>query len=67
MMTRRTLDGALKWALRDFLREEWRASERSVSLIGKRLEDFRRPTGIDLRHGGGDLLLSPAENEVLEF
>lgn len=26
MMTRRTLDGALKCALRDFLREEWRAT-----------------------------------------
>lgn len=25
MMTRRTLEGALKCALRDFLREEWRA------------------------------------------
>ena len=35
MMTRRTLDGALKWALRDFLREEWRALERSVSIKGK--------------------------------
>ena len=31
MITRRTLDGALKWALRDFLREEWRAAEDSVS------------------------------------
>lgn len=31
MMTRRTLDGALKWALRDFLREEWRAVGASVS------------------------------------
>ena len=25
IMTRRTLEGALKCALRDFLREEWRA------------------------------------------
>ena len=27
IMTRRTPDGAVKWALRDFLREEWRAFE----------------------------------------
>lgn len=27
MMTRRTLDGASKWALRDFLREEWIAGD----------------------------------------
>ena len=27
IMTRRTPDGAVKWALRDFLREEWRALE----------------------------------------
>ena len=33
MMTRRTLDGALKWALRDFLREEWRAVEDSISTL----------------------------------
>ena len=33
-MVRRTLDGALKCALRDFLREEWRAGglRRSVDL-----------------------------------
>jgi len=31
MIVRRTLDGALKCALRDFLREEWRA-EKIVSL-----------------------------------
>lgn len=26
MITRRWLEGALKWALRDFLREEWMAT-----------------------------------------
>lgn len=35
MITRRTLEGALKWALRDFLREEWSAVEGSVSMIYK--------------------------------
>ena len=33
MMTRRTLDGALKWALRDFLREECRAMDVSKSAL----------------------------------
>lgn len=32
-MTRRTEDGALKWALRDFLREEWSAVEDPVSAV----------------------------------
>jgi len=32
-MTRRTLDGALKCALRDFLREEWRAEDALVSVV----------------------------------
>ena len=31
MITRRTLEGAEKWALRDFLREEWRAIDFQVS------------------------------------
>ena len=31
MITRRTLDGAPKCALRDFLREEWRAGSHQVS------------------------------------
>ena len=31
MMVRRTLEGALKWALRDFLREEERAGNITVS------------------------------------
>lgn len=35
MMTRRTPDGAVKWALRDFLREEWRAFEDEVSIVPK--------------------------------
>lgn len=38
MIVRRTLDGALKCALRDFLREEWRA-EKIVSLRVRKLED----------------------------
>ncbi len=33
IITRRTLDGALKWALRDFLREEWRASNSIGQLL----------------------------------
>ena len=35
IMTRRTPDGAVKWALRDFLREEWRAFEDGVSNVPK--------------------------------
>ncbi len=31
MITLRTLDGALKWAFLDFLREEWRAGQVHVS------------------------------------
>ena len=51
MMVRRTLEGASKWAFRDFLREECIASKRSasvshVSLRGK--IGFR--TCVDLRH-----------------
>ena len=34
MMTRRTLDGALKCALRDFLREECRAVNISSQYLG---------------------------------
>jgi hypothetical protein len=42
MIVRRTLEGALKCALRDFRREEWRAAEgpgRSVMLF----ESFKPP------------------------
>ncbi len=34
IITRRTLEGALKCALRDFLREEWRAGSHFVSCLG---------------------------------
>lgn len=56
IITRRTLDGASKWALRAFLREEWRAVERvSASMVDGESETH---TGIDFRHGGGGLTLS---------
>jgi len=44
MMVRRTLEGALKCALRDFLREEWRAgSSLMVSkFLLRSVEDIRR-------------------------
>jgi len=43
-MVRRTLEGALKCALRDFLREEWRAgSSLMVSkFLLRSVEDIRR-------------------------
>ncbi len=34
IITRRTLEGAVKCALRDFLREEWRAGSHFVSCLG---------------------------------
>ena len=38
IMTRRTLEGALKCALRDFLREEWRANfHRESALLLQRM------------------------------
>ncbi len=56
-MVRRTLEGALKCALRDFLREEWRAegySSASSSNITGMLDIVH--TGVDLRHFGEAML-----------
>ena len=57
MITRRTLDGALKCALRDFLREEWRARRVSPSAFRPNMKTAQRlwvtRTGIDLRHCSG--------------
>ena len=64
MITRRTLDGALKWALRDFLLEEWRALEDQVSTAPK-IQAIVGPTGIDFRHDGGSLLSLLVVDEVL--
>ena len=65
-MTRRTPDGAVKWALRDFLREEWRAFEDRVSILPmSRCRESMRRTCVDFRHGGGDLRLSLAMDEIL--
>ena len=51
MMVRRTLEGAVKCALRDFLLEEWRAGGIYISTL--HVCRGPRRTGIDLRHRGG--------------
>ena len=51
MMVRRTLDGALKCALRDFLLEAWRSGSVSIAVFS--LESLSNHTGVDLGHFGG--------------
>ena len=38
MITRRTLDGALKWAFLDFLREEWRSGCAQLAILRQPME-----------------------------
>ena len=54
MIVRRTEDGAWKWAFRDFLREECRAIQKSVSTDRCSI-NVRVRTGVYLRHFGGAL------------
>jgi len=51
-MVRRTLEGAEKCALRDFLLEEDRAIV-AASVLFSHLYKFARHTGVDLGHFGG--------------
>lgn len=51
-MVRRTEDGALKWAFRDFLRAEARPVEVGVSLWSSR-EGHGMHTCVSFRHDGG--------------
>ena len=59
MITRRTLEGAEKCALRDFLREEWRAIF-FKSVLRKMIKVQKHHTCVYFRHGGGGLILSLA-------
>ena len=54
MIVRRTLEGALKWALRDFLREEDVAGNISISRV--HMFEGISLTGIDLGHRGDDVV-----------